>query len=249
MPCRSTTTAMPPASPAAAARMHATATADVAAAAALRLRQDARLERCRPGDPRGVRRARRAARRPGRARSPSTAPERWRRRPARPSRTSSWPRTTARCSIARPTRSARRWPPRSRQGRRVRGVDYVGRARGPQELYRETLEELFQRLRHDPHPGGARRRAQGLRDHRRSRVLRLLDLSRRAGRDRCRCWRSTACRIGVQLVGPPRDDGRLLRTALRLLQAPGSAPAEPLGGLLEPRPALRPRTDRLLIST
>jgi Asp-tRNA(Asn)/Glu-tRNA(Gln) amidotransferase A subunit family amidase len=101
-------------------------------------------------------------------------------------------------------------------GRRVRGVDYVA-ALQARKAYRETLEDIFQdygTILTPPARGVAPKGFESTGDP----VF-------------CGLWtylgvpavtvpllEVDGLPLGVQLVGPPRDDGRLLRTALALLK-------------------------------
>ncbi len=101
-------------------------------------------------------------------------------------------------------------------GRRVRGVDYVA-ALEARKVYRETLEDIFQdygTILTPPARGPAPKGFETTGDP----VF-------------CGLWtylgvpavtvpllEIDGLPLGVQLVGPPRDDGRLLRTALALLK-------------------------------
>ena len=164
-------------------RLLATATEDWPLRAALRLRQDARLEGRRRGHARGFRRACRA---PGRRRSQEISLDNTterglaaartvqKRRACLPLRPAARPRAGHDQREADGARSRKAAASRRRLRRRR-----STRAR----RYYATVEEVFRELRHDPHARGARAGPEGPRHHRQPGVLRLLDLSRRAGRD------------------------------------------------------------------
>jgi Asp-tRNA(Asn)/Glu-tRNA(Gln) amidotransferase A subunit family amidase len=115
-----------------------------------------------------------------------------------------------------PTKISKALADQVEAGRRVRGVDYAA-ALEARKVYRETLEDIFQdygTILTPPARGAAPKGFETTGDP----VF-------------CGMWtylgvpavtvpllEVDGLPLGVQLVGPPRDDGRLLRTALALLR-------------------------------
>ena len=95
---------------------------------------------------------------------------------------SRWPRITARFSTARRTCSARTSRSGSKADARVNGVDYFA-ALDARERFYASAQEIFPDYGTILTPAALGPAPKDLEYHRQSGLLRLLDLSRRAGRD------------------------------------------------------------------
>ena len=175
-----TTTVMPPASPAAAAACTRRQRRPGRCRRMFAFVEDACLGRSRPVNPRGLRRADRAAGRPG-ARNLHRQP---------PERGVGGLQGIQEVELAvqfgpildrSPEQISKALAPADRGGRRVRGVDYLAALEARKDIARRWRTSSSTTVRSSPRPRGAPLPRAS--DHRRTRVLRLVDLSRRAGRD------------------------------------------------------------------